>query len=74
MVEGYAALVQGNSDGGFPEKLTVGVVSHFLWSPVEAVLVVGLIRAEAHGVKVGNKLACRGGVNYEEDGCFVWID
>ena len=74
MVQSYAALVEGDSGGGFPEELAVGIVGYTLRGPVEAVLVVGLVGAEADCVEVGDQLACCGGMDYEEDRRFVRFD
>lgn len=53
--------------------MTIGVVGYTLWGPVKAVLVVGLVGAEANGVEVGNELA-GDSVDHEEDGRFVGLD
>lgn len=74
MVQSYAPLVEGDSGGGFPEELTVGIVGYTLRGPVEAVLVVGLVGTEADGVEVGNQLAGVGSMDYEEDRRFVRFD
>lgn len=47
MVQGETTCVGGDAEGGFPEELSVGVVGHFLWCPVEPVFVVAEVGAEA---------------------------
>ena len=63
MIQGYAALVERNANGAFPEKLAVGIVGDFFGRPVEAVFVEALIWAEADGMEVVDYLTFDCGVD-----------